>query len=565
MFQSQPSTNSSNNSSPRFTSIFSLGSTGLALRSDGRVVCWGHNDQGFCNDAQNITNAKSISYPNFVIKKDGKATTIGRVYGNKIPSNLTGVVEITRARFWDLALKDDGTLVAWSPYPYEPSKPVSDAQLAIIENQSALTSISGNLGLKKDGTVVTWFVNDDLQSPSLPDLSNIIAISNQWERYIALRRDGTVVAFRIPDMDSENAGQVIPIHIVENFTDIRAVSAGVDHSLALKQDGTVVTWTDYSLQSTGLTDVAAISAGSEFDLALKNDGTIVAWGGKNKFGQLFTPGKLRNVTSISSGIDHNIVLREDGTIVTWGVGLDSLCCLYGHEPEGIRNVTGIYSEDFRNFILMNNASIYGWGNLEYGPFPVKPIPHPHLSLFGGQNALYALNKNRNIVFLSCNLTTFDIPQRLDNVIDISSDGGGYTLALKSDGTVMAWGYNGSGQTDVPENLSGVVAVSAGLGHALALKNDGTVIGWGNNAVGQTDIPQGLSGVTAIAAGEGHSLALKRDGTVVAWGINKKGECNVPENLHDVVAIAAGSFQSIALKKDGTVVAWGQTVIPDWSG
>jgi alpha-tubulin suppressor-like RCC1 family protein len=156
VFQSPPVNDSSNNGSPRFTSILSLGSTGLALRSDGRVVCWGHNDQGFCDDAQNITNAKSISYPNFVIKKDGKATTIGRVYGNKIPPNFTGVVEITRARLWNLALKDDGTLVAWSPYPGEPSKPVSDAQLAIIENQSALVSISGNLGLKKDGTVVAW-------------------------------------------------------------------------------------------------------------------------------------------------------------------------------------------------------------------------------------------------------------------------------------------------------------------------------------------------------------------------------------------------------------------------
>ncbi|MCK9592617.1 MAG: hypothetical protein M0Q91_11485 [Methanoregula sp.] len=565
LFQSSPVNGTLNNDSPRFTAVFSVGVTGLALRSDGRVVCWGLNDEGFCDDTQNLTNVKSIFYPNAIIKNDGTATLLGRSFGGEIPSNLTGVVAITRARLWNLALKDDGTVVAWSSDPGESLKPMSDAQLAIIRNQSDLISISGNLGLKKDGTVVTWNIDENLQSPSPPNLSDIIAISNQWEHYVALRKDGTVVAWKIPDTGGENEGKVIQIHAVENLTDIRAVSAGVDHSLALKQDGTVISWTDDSLRSTGLTNIAAISAGSEFDLALKNDGTIVAWGGNNKFGELFTPGKLSNVISISSGIDHNIVLREDGTIVTWGAGLDSLCCLYGHEPEGIRNVTGIFAEDFRNFILINNTSIYGWGNLEYGPFPVKPIPHPYLSLFGGQNTLYALNKNRNIVFLSCNLTNFNIPQRLDNVIDISSDGGAYTLALKSDGTLMAWGYNGDGQTDVPENLSGVVAVSAGLRHALALKNDGTVVGWGDNTVGQADIPQGLSDVIAIAAGEFHNLALKRDGTVVAWGSNKNGECNVPENLRDVVALAAGTHQSLALKKDGTIVAWGVTVIPDWNG
>jgi len=550
-----------------------VGSTGLALRTGGKVVCWGRNYEGFCDIPSNLTDAISISSMNFAVKNDGTVAAWGSpsLYP-MVPPNLTGVVAITRSQFCNIALKDDGTVVAWKAFEApEFTRQMSDAQLARIANQSDLTSISGNIGLKKDGTVVSWYVNyqnisEDLQSSSLPDLSNIIAISNQGDHFAALRKEGTVVAWKlIPDPGRENALMVDTIHVVENLTDIRAISAGVDHSLALKRDGTVVTWTDDSLRSTGLTDIAAISAGSEFDLALKNDGTIVAQGGNNKFGQLFTPGKLSNVTSISSGIDHNIVLRENGTIVTWGNGLDSLCCLYGHEPEGIRNVTGIYAEDFRNFIFMNNASIYGWGNLEYGPFPVKPIPHPHLSLFGGQNTLYALNKNRNIVFLSCNLTNFDIPQRLDNVIDISSDGGAYTLALKSDGNVTAWGYNGSGQTDVPGNLSGVVAVSAGLRHALALKNDGTVVGWGDNTVGQADIPQGLSDVTAISAGEFHNLALKRDGTVVAWGSNKNGECNVPENLHDVVAISAGTHQSLALKKDGTVVAWGQTVIPDWNG
>ena len=73
-----------------------------------------------------------------------------------------------------------------------------------------------------------------------------------------------------------------------------------------------------------------------------------------------------------------------------------------------------------------------------------------------------------------------------------------------------------GQGDVPAGLSNVVAVAAGDFHGLALKADGTVVAWGNDDSGQCDVPVGLSNVMAIAAGAGHSVALKNDGTVVCW-------------------------------------------------
>ena len=64
----------------------------------------------------------------------------------------------------------------------------------------------------------------------------------------------------------------------------------------------------------------------------------------------------------------------------------------------------------------------------------------------------------------------------------------------------------------------MTAIAAGNGHTVALKSDGTVVAWGYNFYGQTTVPPGLSGVTAIAAGY-HTVALKSDGTVVAWGDN----------------------------------------------
>ena len=151
----------------------------------------------------------------------------------------------------------------------------------------------------------------------------------------------------------------------------------------------------------------------------------------------------------------------------------------------------------------------------------------------------------------------NVPSNLSGVKAISA-GGVHNLALKEDGTVVAWGGNYYGQIGVPEGLSGVKAISAGLSHSLALKEDGTVVAWrGYNAYGQGSVPSNLSGVKAISAGTYHNLALKEDGTVVAWGANGLGQTTVPTGLGGVKAVSAGGSHSLALKEDGTVVAWGR--------
>jgi hypothetical protein len=143
----------------------------------------------------------------------------------------------------------------------------------------------------------------------------------------------------------------------------------------------------------------------------------------------------------------------------------------------------------------------------------------------------------------------------------------HSLALRSNGTVVAWGENPNGQTNVPAGLSNVIAVSGAGLHSLALKADGTVVGWGTNRYGQLDVPPGLSNVIAVAAGGDQllgawSLALKSDGTVVAWGDNRRGQTNVPAGLSNVVALGASpDFESLALRSDGTVVSWGLPARP----
>jgi hypothetical protein len=155
----------------------------------------------------------------------------------------------------------------------------------------------------------------------------------------------------------------------------------------------------------------------------------------------------------------------------------------------------------------------------------------------------------------------DVPPALTGVLAIAA-GGYHSLAIKGDCTVAAWGSDDSGQAAVPDGLANVIGISAGTWHSVALRRDGTVVAWGDNSLGQTNGPAGLSGVVAVAAGGNHSLALKAGGTVVAWGENTDahgnyvGQSAVPAGLNHVIGVAAGDYHSLALRADGTVVAWG---------
>jgi hypothetical protein len=159
---------------------------------------------------------------------------------------------------------------------------------------------------------------------------------------------------------------------------------------------------------------------------------------------------------------------------------------------------------------------------------------------------------------------------LTNVVAVA--GGAYhSLALKADGTVVAWGAGTSnalapnyGQAMVPAGLTNVVAVAAGFYHSLALKADGTMVAWGSNSYGQTNVPVDLTNVVALAAGLYHSLALRADGSVVAWGNNSSGQTNIPTGLANAVELAGGGYHNLVLESDGrpalTVQPYSQVAI-----
>ncbi|MBC7943236.1 fibronectin type III domain-containing protein [Candidatus Saccharibacteria bacterium] len=364
-----------------------------------------------------------------------------------------------------------------------------------------------------------------------------------------------------------------------------STSAGSNHSLALRADGTVWAWGYNAYGQLGdatntqrnvpvqvkdaagtgfLSGVTAIDAGSNHSLALKTDGTVWAWGGNDQ-GQLgngtintqYKPvqvkdaagtGFLSGVTAISIGAYYSLALRTDGTVWAWGY----------------------------------NAN----GQLGDGTVTQRNVP-VQVKSAGGTSWLTGVTK--------------------------ITSGQYHSLALKSDGTLWAWGWNGNGQLGIGQEWvvdgcddgfeyydcmtfatkyssvqvaagSTFSAITAGANHSLALKAGGTVWGWGWNGLGQlgdgtvtlrptpVQVAAG-STFSAITAGDDHTLAFKADGTLWAWGSNGFGQIGngtitnqiTPVQVKDaagtgflsgVTAISGGAQHSLVVNTNGTVWDWG---------
>jgi alpha-tubulin suppressor-like RCC1 family protein len=330
-----------------------------------------------------------------------------------------------------------------------------------------------------------------------------------------------------------------------------AIAAGDSHMLALKADGTVWSWgsnlsgklgrsgpTNVPGQVTGLSDVVAVVAGAGHSLALKADGTVVGWGlntsGQIGIGSTASPQNtpvalsLTNIVAIAAGEDHSLALKSDGTVMAWG--------------------------------------LHSSGQLGVGTSPPSP----------------------------CTSTQCNSPTQISGLVDVVAIAAGndHSLALKSDGTVVAFGEASSGQigdgqstTDRKSPVTvlapaGIVRIAAGGNVSLALKADGLSAGslwtWGANASGQlgdgTTVAQNrpyavLSSVALAASGEQHSLALALDGRLWSWGAGTAGALGtgstdrnpVPTYLvssFESLAAYGGTSFSTAIAADGQVFVWG---------
>jgi alpha-tubulin suppressor-like RCC1 family protein len=235
---------------------------------------------------------------------------------------------------------------------------------------------------------------------------------------------------------------------------------------------------------------------------------------------------------------------------------------------GLTGVIAMAAGDEDNLILKSDGTVWAWG---YNPFG---------NLGNGTNSDTSLVDGSFIPVQVSGLT---------NIVAVS-EGSYHSLALKSDGTVWAWGDNSYGQlgdgtstnSNIPVQVRGlteVIAIDADEFDSMALKSDGTVWDWGSNSgdsLGNGSpyyasfVPvqvSGLTSVVGISSGDIDKMALKSDGTVWDWGDNTDGQLgngnnnssDFPvqvNNLSGVIAVSAGWAYCLALKSDGTVYAWG---------
>ena len=239
-------------------------------------------------------------------------------------------------------------------------------------------------------------------------------------------------------------------------------------------------------------------------------------------------------------------------VAAWGLNTSRQTSV----PAWVGDVAGIAAGTAHSVALLRDGSVATWGSfLPSGPlqFPTSSDRFVALAAAGGHSM--GLRSNGTVLafgYVGGGLSS--VPADLSNVIAVAT-GGTHDLALGSEGNVFAWGANESSQANVPASATNLVALAAGRNFSLGVTDAGELMAWGTNSHGQLVVPTSGDFV-AVAGGQYHALALRGDGVVVAWGNNASNQANLPVGLSNIVSIAAGDNHSLALRGDGKVFAWG---------
>lgn len=332
------------------------------------------------------------------------------------------------------------------------------------------------------------------------------------------------------------------------------------------------------------------AAGLYYSIVLMSDGTLWAWG-DNRFGQLGDGGGTEKVVPVQMGVDDDwqavsastssaVAVKENGALWAWGDNywgqLGSGSQTNERPPMQVgtdANWETVSVGHYHVVALKTNGTLWVWGGNTDGQLGVETTA-------------------------SCGIVTCSFsPTQVGTGKNWAAVAAGirHTLAVKTDGTLWAWGANEYGQLgtatnetcfpEYPRPCSTVPirvgtdadweTVAAGGGHTLALKRNGTLWTWGHYWLGggagaNREAPVQIGSDRdwgAIATGSDHSMGLKNDGTLWVWGRNHPGQLgdgstqdvSTPIQVgddSDWVAVAGGWAHTVAVKKDGSVWAWG---------
>ncbi len=202
---------------------------------------------------------------------------------------------------------------------------------------------------------------------------------------------------------------------------------------------------------------------------------------------------------------------------------------------------------------VNNLAVWGFFCDFEDASGTAPAGFTNVITMANNCAILALTADNRLV--RWDDTGPDPVMKITNLVALAA-GYSHNLALRTNGTVFAWGDNSLGQTNVPATVTNIVAVAAAQDVSVALRADGTLFFWGDDVNDEFTLPPAATNVYAFAKGDAHSVALRADGKVVAWGDDSFGQTDVPSNLSNVVAVAAGAAHTVVLLNNGTVTAWG---------
>ena len=405
-----------------------------------------------------------------------------------------------------------------------------------------------NLALRSDGTVAAWGDNSSGQTTVPAGLSNVVAMAGGNYHSLALRSDGTVAAWG----DNSYSVTTVPAGLSNvvavaggNYYSLAAIVntppaalgqtvyalRGVDRVISLAgtdTEGDRLTFRVTSLPATGI--LYQYNGGGRGAAVSSSGTTVTDPGGRIIYAPPATgTGPLKVSFQFVANDD-----RFDSAAATVLLYVDNPPQVFTQPAtpvtvsnallHGMVNPCGVATTAWFDWGASTNlANVTGVTNVGVGERVVW-VGLPVTGLVAGQGYFCRLVASNSAGVVRGGTQVFGLGR-----------------------TVLAWGNNSSDSvTNVPAGLNDVVAVAGGDYHSLALRSDGTVAAWGRNWEGQTNVPAGLSSVVAVAGGGSHSLALRSDGTVAAWGYNSYGVTTVPAGWSNVLAVAGGDEHSLAL-------------------